>query len=394
MEARALLTKQAGNVPATKPCGRYVLQPGGVMYVKSMKYPQRYPRHYMCRWVLKGATDATRITVACDDFILGDCRTSSLTIADQFYSRSFCGNVRKIKKTSLSSNLRLIFKTGQVTEKTGRFLCRISASGVMTPTVAPATEIPPSACKCGIVNRGSTVAGEVAIHEYPWQVGLVSSSSSNNKPFCGGSIISTEWILTAAHCVQAESFASMRVVIGEHNWNDTTETTIAQRRAIVQIMVHPDFDSTTLNSDLALVKLASPINFPIDNIIAPVCLPSTNNLYSNVKATITGWGLSQGVLREFNVTTMTNSECSTLTNGINANEICIRPETGKDPCQGNSGGPMITATNAGRNMIQIGVMSSDYDCSRASSPGVLTRVNNYLAWIQQMTTGTASCPPV
>ncbi|XP_066939263.1 trypsin-like isoform X2 [Macrobrachium rosenbergii] len=388
MQARAL-TKQ-GNLPATKPCGRYVLQPGDVMYVKSMNYPRRYPRYYRCKWVLKGATDATKITVTCDDFILGDCRTSHLEIADQFYSRKFCGNVRRITKTSLNSNLRLIFRTGQATEKNGRFLCRVSASGVMTtPTTA---ELPQSSCRCGRMNSISTVVGEVDKNEYPWQVGLVSPPTS--KPFCGGSIISDQWILTAAHCVQRQSFASMFVVIGEHNWNYLTETNVTERRPIVQIAPYPDFDGISLNNDLALVKLASPINFPTDNRIAPVCLPPPNTLFGNVNAVITGWGLSQGVLREHTVTTLTNSECSALTSGINQNKICTKPETGKNPCQGNSGGPMITASNGGRSMIQIGVMSSDYDCSRANSPGVLTRVNNYLAWIQQMTAGSSSCPPL
>ena len=76
-----------------------------------------------------------------------------------------------------------------------------------------------SSCKCGPVRGHATriVGGQPASkNQYPWQVALVFKGSS--RPFCGGSLISSISILTAAHCRQ--SVSTFDVVVGEHNTTD------------------------------------------------------------------------------------------------------------------------------------------------------------------------------
>ncbi|XP_068231253.1 transmembrane protease serine 9-like [Palaemon carinicauda] len=275
-------------------------------------------------------------------------------------------------------------------------LCGSTAPVQTTTTTSP----PPSGtCNCGRRNSITRIVGgeTTTMHEYPWQVGLTSAS----RPYCGGSIISNQWILTAAHCVEGDSASSVKVLIGEHNWGTTTETSVTEKRDVSQIIVHPQYSSKTFDNDMALLKLSSPISFPSDNKIAPVCLPDAGNAYDNVDAIITGWGTTSSggsqsnQLREVTVPTMTNSKCQqSYGNSITSNMICAGlDEGGKDSCQGDSGGPMVTGGNTAASfMVQIGVVSWGYGCAYAGYPGVYARVNNYLSWISSNTAGSETCP--
>ncbi|XP_064092983.1 trypsin alpha-3-like [Macrobrachium nipponense] len=227
------------------------------------------------------------------------------------------------------------------------------------------------------------------MHEYPWQVALTSTTGT--RPFCGGSIISDQWNLTAAHCVSGSQPSSVIVVIGEHIWNTTAETNVTQRRAASQIMVHSGYNRNTQDNDIALIKLTSPITFPADNTIAPVCLPAPGNLYDSVTATVTGWGTttsggSQPVnLYEVDVPKMTNSQCQQYYgSAITTNMICAGLAAGgKDQTHksnyfpGDSGGPLVTYGNAAQTyMVLIGAVSWGNGCALPNYPGVYTRVGS------------------
>ncbi|XP_064100709.1 trypsin-1-like, partial [Macrobrachium nipponense] len=108
-----------------------------------------------------------------------------------------------------------------------------------------------------------------------------------------------------------------------------------QRIPVSQIIVHPAYNSNTMDNDMALIKLATPITFPADNRIAPVCLPSASNLYENVNAIVTGWGTTSSggtqpnELQEVTVPTLTNTQCRLLYGtSITSNMICAGPIAG------------------------------------------------------------------
>ncbi|XP_068231114.1 trypsin-like [Palaemon carinicauda] len=279
--------------------------------------------------------------------------------------------------------------------------------GVTEPPKTPAPEVTTKpattsgTCICGRRNPVSRIVGgiQTTVHEYPWQVALTSSSSG--KPYCGGTIISSQWILTASHCVDGASASSVYVVVGEHNWSVTTETSSTQKIQASSIIMHPNYNKTTYNNDVALIKLTSAITFPSDNKIAPACLPNADNDYSNVEATVTGWGkLTHGgnqpnELYEVDVPTMSNTQCQQfLGNVITNNMICAGLAAGgKDSCQGDSGGPLVTPGNTANTfMVVIGVVSWGYGCAGANSPGVYARVGNYLSWISTNIAGSQTCP--
>ena len=76
------------------------------------------------------------------------------------------------------------------------------------------------------------------VNEYPWQVGLVSSFGS--KPYCGGSILSSKTILTAAHCTENSQASDIFVVIAEHDW---TISDGEERIQVCSKKEHPNYDT-------------------------------------------------------------------------------------------------------------------------------------------------------
>merc|ERR1712088_749837 len=241
-----------------------------------------------------------------------------------------------------------------------------TAAPATTAAPGPVVTAAPGTCQCGVKGgaaNGRIVGGqETEEHEYPWQVGLVSRNG--RTPWCGGTLISSTHVLTAAHCTQT-SASSIRVILGEHSIAD---------------------------SDFAILRLSSPVAFT--NEVSPACLPADlSATYAGVLATVTGWGtLSSGgnqptALQEVDVTVTTNAVCNQAYGSITANMNCAA-DSGKDSCQGDSGGPLIAPEN-GRQAL-IGVVSWGRGCAFDGWPGVYARVTEKMDWILANTAGTFS----
>ena len=172
--------------------------------------------------------------------------------------------------------------------------------------------------------------------------GLVGKGGSS--PFCGGAVINNLYVLTAAHCVDDKSAGSIQVLLADH---DMPRPDGQQRFNVQHIRLHPAFGiASWLSYDLALLRLTTFISFA-DNRIAPVCLASIGD-FGDVSAVITGWGTtSEGgsqpsKLWEVTVHTMTNSQCS-MYGTVPFDMLCAGVSGGgKDSCQGDSGGLMVT----------------------------------------------------
>jgi len=258
------------------------------------------------------------------------------------------------------------------------------SSGGSGPTEAP------SSCTCGRANK--IVGGvETDENEYPWQVGLLQSSSPG-MPFCGGSLISSKEVLTAAHCTVG-GYANY-VVLGEHDVNNANDGQKVVR--VCSRKDHPSYNSRNEDNDFSVLTLCESVAFTND--IRPVCLPpSSGSNYDNVNAVVSGWGtLSSGgsrpsTLMEVTVNTMTNSQCTGSSTAysssdITSNMLCASAPN-KDSCQGDSGGPLVTETG-GNQYTLIGVVSWGFGCAQSNAPGVYSRVTSQLSWINDQISGS------
>ncbi|XP_064102990.1 trypsin-like [Macrobrachium nipponense] len=375
-------------------CGNHTLVPGQDVTILSENYPEKYPTNYYCKWHFQASSPESRITISCGDFDMENCTLSSLRIRGLGLSERYCNVQDNVTLMSANGFMKVVFKTSESSAARRGFNCTVSATNVVTVATK-------SNCRCGQVNRVARIVGGVPteMHEYPWQVAITPVGLS--RPFCGGSIISDRYVLTAAHCVAGGTPVNVRVTIGEHDWKKNSETPYTKSLMVDEIIVRPDYEPTTVDNDVALLKLSSPIEFPADNKIAPICLPPPDNLYENVKATGTGWGrlsfggIQPSELREVTMSTMSNVICNMLYFGlVTDNMICAGHLFGlKSPCQGDSGGPLVTDGGSDTPyMVQIGIVSWGTICGLPGQPAVFARVNNYLDWIEENTADSTICP--
>lgn len=246
-------------------------------------------------------------------------------------------------------------------------------------TVTAATDI------CGMKGEDTTpfptsgskiVNGQDATPcEWPWQVSLRTSTGFH---FCGGTLISQKWVITAAHCINNYAFV---VVLGDHNRNSDSDQ-FATIMNVASVSVHPEYNQQTFDNDFALVEVQN--NVIYNECISPVCI-SELPVGAGVECYITGWGtLSSGgsspsFLQEGKVATLSNDACDQMYGGqITSTMICAQgvTPTGQivDACQGDSGGPLVCAQADGSFVLE-GVTSWGYGCAQANYPGVWSRVS-------------------
>ncbi|XP_059491203.1 brachyurin-like isoform X2 [Neocloeon triangulifer] len=235
---------------------------------------------------------------------------------------------------------------------------------------------------------GRIVNGAVATKgQFPWQAAIVIDGAS----FCGGSLISTTRILTAAHCAQGTSY---RVILGAQNVSVGIEVGRVEFTTTVKL-VHPSYNPTVLNNDLAILTLPSAVT--LSTYISVIRLPrlsDASNTFLGTSATVSGWGkISDAttsitdVLRYVSLPIIANTQCATIygTSVVISSTLCCSGAGGLSTCNGDSGGPLVY-TEADGVKTQLGVVSfvSSTGCA-SGNPSGYARVTSFLNWISTNT---------
>ncbi|KAM3591319.1 uncharacterized protein V6R79_000195 [Siganus canaliculatus] len=226
---------------------------------------------------------------------------------------------------------------------------------------------------------------------WPWQVDIQTSTSGH---ICGGTVITENWVLSAAHCFPNPSDVSSYIIyVGRHQLNGFNMHQSTHR--VKRVVVPSGYVEPHSGKDIALVQLSSPITW--SDYVRPICLPASGTLFpGGMVCSVTGWGHIRddvplpgvGTLQEVQVPIIPQSSCQEMyeTNpservDILYDMICAGyQEGGKDSCQGDSGGP-LTCQMVNGTWVQAGVVSFGLGCAHTNRPGVYARLTSYSDFI-------------
>uniref|UniRef100_A0A1B6MQ38 Peptidase S1 domain-containing protein n=1 Tax=Graphocephala atropunctata TaxID=36148 RepID=A0A1B6MQ38_9HEMI len=215
---------------------------------------------------------------------------------------------------------------------------------------------------------------ETTIKDYPYQLSL----EGGKRHICGGSILTRDWALTAAHCVnnEPEKWMSFRAGSTKRGEGGTVHP-------VKHYITHEKYSGRkTLDYDIAVVSVKVPFNFKtgIMPVILPITVPRADEYLR-----VAGWGYmeQQRLRKPKNLMATTLKvidwyECKKLYSAVTARMMCAG-EYKKDICVGDSGGALVRGARE-----QVGIVSWGYKCG-SGYPSFYTDISTLLPWIREKT---------
>ena len=236
---------------------------------------------------------------------------------------------------------------------------------------------------------GGTAA---ALNAWPWQV-QISTIGFNGGHLCGGSLLSSHWVVTAAHCVSGKSAQVLSVRAGS-----IAREAGGKVVGVGHTVVHPAYSATLqYDNDIALLQLSEPIPLSVSaSPIVPLrAFEEAQFAHTGSQAIVTGWGTTRSGgayswnLLQAQLPLLTAADCRAYSayssNEISDNMLCAGDLAGgQDSCQGDSGGPLVVE-NGQSGYSLAGIVSWGESCAAPRYPGIYTRVANYQSWLEENT---------
>ncbi|XP_068253996.1 ovochymase-2 isoform X3 [Nyctibius grandis] len=384
--------------------------------LQSMHYPENYSNMADCQWIICAPEDHV-VKLTYQSFEVEeseDCSYDAVTVYEDVGKEEeiakSCGFALPAPLLSSSAIMLVVFHSDE-TETFGGFRATISFVHVTDLDTLDSTseeefedmdmteeEIQVTTGDiCGMPSNqprfifSRIIGGEEAVpYSWPWQVSVQIS----DEHICGGAVLAKEWVVTAAHCFNSKDLYRdlWMVVTGLH---DLTEQEHRQKRSVKQYIIHPSFNKTTMDSDIALLQLAEPLEF--NHYVRPVCLPAKEEAVQPSRVcVVTGWGAHEEdrekgkKLHQLEVPILVLDTCQSyyvnLPSKVTQRMICagFPLEEGKDSCTGDSGGPLVCPSEDNSGFYTLhGITSWGFGCGRKSYPGVYTNVGVFVDWIKE-----------
>uniref|UniRef100_A0A182PP27 Peptidase S1 domain-containing protein n=1 Tax=Anopheles epiroticus TaxID=199890 RepID=A0A182PP27_9DIPT len=354
----------------------YTYTSGQTAFIESPKFPQYYAPGSRCRYTINAPVGHT-LYAQCYDMYLPSstgCYYDKLAIsrfgdANLSDAQIRCGTTTFNVESQY--NRLVVALLGSTSTGGGRFRCQITALKL--------------ACDCGRRRTPTIVNGfPTQVNEFPMMSAL--AIRNNGQVFCGSTIVTDRYVLTAAHCLPGRSLSNTIVVVGEQDRRVSTESVYTMSMLVSEFRPHPSYDATAKTNDIALVRTTNTIVF--NPGVGRVCLPFRfgASSFENARLSALGWGTidfgapQSDVLLQTTLAVVSSTTCGTqLSRTILASQVCTFA-AGNDTCQNDSGGPLYYTDPNSQLVYNIGVVGFGVACA-SRFPSVNTRVTSYLDWI-------------
>nr|XP_058144024.1 serine protease 55 isoform X1 [Dasypus novemcinctus] len=189
-------------------------------------------------------------------------------------------------------------------------------------------------------------------------------------------------------CFRASRPRELNIVLGTNDLNGGRMDV----KTASSIVLHRGFEKTTMDNDIALLLMTSPITF--GDMQGPICLPKQSSPDTWHECWVAGWGWTKAGdktsgnpdLLKVPMAIMDWEACSRKFPRLTKNMLCAGyKDENYDACQGDSGGPLVCTPGPEARWYQVGIISWGKSCGERNTPGIYTQLANYHLWIANVT---------